>query len=448
MSVVIIELNDADIRVGSGREIVLRSPGYAITENDKIEVGIVAARQARLNPRAVYDRYWSNLNQDPLQSPTDYARHHADLAYAHLLALHEQAGKPDEVLFAVPGNFSNDQLALLLGLVEASPFQKTVGLVDVAVAAAAPVVPAGSCVHLDLHLHHVVLTNLVVADQVTRGEVQIIEGVGRAEMFDRCASAIADVFIAQTRFDPQHHAETEQMLYDQIPQCFQTLGQSSEATIEMQYRGTQYQTKITGDLVREALNPLYTKIAAALDGETLNLVGDRLAGLPGFLELLPNTQALPETSVMDGCQSHLLKIHSAGPTLDFVTSLPANDKIAAAPESAAVPVQSVASEPKATPVTRTTPATRATHLMYEHRAYRLGQAPLYLSLVDGVSKTKTAQSSCQISQRGEELLAQVLADDALVLNGQRLQGQAPLQRGDVIAIVGTGVEYRLIHVMD
>ena len=153
----------------AARRIVLRSPGYAVVHNDAVELGESAVKLARLNPRAVYNRYWSNLNEDVLQHPSDHVRHHADLAYAHLLDIHEQVGKPDELLFAVPGNFTNQQLALLLGLVEASPIKKTVGLVDIAVATAAKIANTGEHVYLDLHLHHAILTEVSVSNFCDQG---------------------------------------------------------------------------------------------------------------------------------------------------------------------------------------------------------------------------------------------------------------------------------------
>ena len=259
----IIELNDSEIRVARNADIVLRSPGYAIVGKDGTQLGDAALHLARLNPRAVQNRFWHNLNQDPLQSPTARVRHNADLAYAHLLAIHEQAGKPDNVLFAVPGFYSNEQLALLLGLVEASPFN-AIGLVDSAVAAAATLVGPGSYVHVEIHLHHTVVTCMDVVDDVKRTSVQIIEGAGLATVMDDCAGMIADLFISKTRFDPQHYAETEQSLYDRIGACLLTLAGRSEAIIEIPYQKTNYSVKLPRLALLEALQPIYRRITSAL----------------------------------------------------------------------------------------------------------------------------------------------------------------------------------------
>ncbi|MEJ2759969.1 MAG: hypothetical protein P8126_00120, partial [Gammaproteobacteria bacterium] len=216
MAVSVIELNDSEIRVSRDTEIILRTPGYAVLRSDDLVLGEQAERVAHLNPRQTNNRYWSNLNQNALSILSPQARHNADLAYRHLLAIHEQAGKPEEVIFSVPGSYSKEQLSLLLGIVESCPFT-AVGLVDSAVAAAAAVAGAGRCVHLDIHLHHTVVTYLEISDTVSRMAVYIVEDCGVTDIHDTCASLIADLFIQQSRFDPQHHGETEQALYDSIP---------------------------------------------------------------------------------------------------------------------------------------------------------------------------------------------------------------------------------------
>ena len=133
------------------------------------------------------------------------------MAFAHLLAIHEQAGKPEEVIFAVPAIYSNEQLALLLGLVEASPL-KAVGLVDSAIAATAPVAGKGNYVHMDIHLHQIILTRISVNEELSRSSVQLIDGSGLITILDTTAHLITDLFVKQARFDPQHHPETEHRL--------------------------------------------------------------------------------------------------------------------------------------------------------------------------------------------------------------------------------------------
>ena len=142
MSLTIIELNDSDIRTAHDAEIISRYPGYAVIKPDRIETGIDAWSVARIKPRETSNKYWSALNQDPLIISSPLARHNADLAYNQLIAIYEHAGKPEEILFAVPGSFDRDHLAMLLGIVEACPFT-AIGLVDAAISCASTVANVG-----------------------------------------------------------------------------------------------------------------------------------------------------------------------------------------------------------------------------------------------------------------------------------------------------------------
>lgn len=441
----IIDLNDSEIRVAGNADIVLRSPGYAIVDKDGTKLGDTALHLARLNPRAVQNHYWLNLNQDPLQSPTARVRHNADLAYAHLLAIHQQAGKPDNVLFAVPGYYSNEQLSLLLGLVEASPFN-AIGLVDSAIAAAAPHVGPGRYVHAEIHLHHTVVTYMDVVDDVKRTSVQIIEGAGLATVMDDCAGMIADLFISKTRFDPQHHAETEQSLYDRIGACLLTLGSRTEAVIEIPYQETTYAVKLPRLALLEALQPVYRRILGALPVDGLSLVGDRLAGLPGFVEQVGAGQVLTPDSVFQGCRQHIERIRSAGSALNFVTSLPA--KAVAGIEAPSASPHGAIAMPRPTDdgdlgVVDSLPVT---HILAGHRAYPLGDQRLYLLAgADAVGERGEHAHGCVFSQDGQ-LLLQAENGQKVFVNGRPVSTRAALKLGDNVTLSGSKTGYSFINV--
>lgn len=444
-SYAVIELNDSEIRVAKGADIILRSPGYAIVSKDRIELGSAAVRQARLNPRAIQNRYWHDLNQIPLPAPTARMRHHADLAYAHLLAIYEQAGKPDDVLFAVPGYYSNEQLSLLLGLVEASPFN-AIGLVDAAVAAAASQVGPGTYVHAEIHLHQTVLTHIDITHEVNRSSVQVIDGAGLASALDDCAAKITELFIKQSRFDPQHHAETEQSLYDQIPDCLLALGLRPEVVIEIPYQKTTYLAKLPRQAMFEALRPLYRKITAAMPAAGTSLVGDRLAGLPGFVEQLnaaraSAAQVLAPDSVFQCCRQQIDSIRSLGPALNFVTRLPA----ASGPfvVSTATAGSGTVASPRSQDEADNLPVT---HILSAHRAYPLAKRRLFLSALTGEISENEEHAHCSISSTGGRTLVQAESGLSVILNGQHIDTPASVRAGDVISLAGSETEYTFINV--
>lgn len=446
-SVTIVELNDSEIRVARDGDIVLRSPGYALVARSGIAVGEEALRSARLNPRAMQNRYWQNLNLDPLATPTGNARHQADLAYAHLLAIHEQAGRPDEVLFAVPGCYSNDQLALLLGLVEAAPF-RAVGLIDVAVAAAAPQVETGSFVHVEMYLHQTVLTFIDVDEEIRRTAVERVDGVGLAAILDDSAAMIADQFIRQSRFDPQHHAETEQSLYDRIPACLRTLGSEAEAAIEIPYDRMTYFVKLQREALIAALEPLYQKIIDALPDDRISLVGDRLAALPGFVERLSAFRVVAPDSVFRTCREQFDRIHSSGSALNFVTRLPAAPAPPAAAAKTANDAGDEAGDPGPTEQRSAQATTQepVTHVLWRHRAWPLADRVLYLHAgSDGVSECEE-QAPCSVSSEEQGVLIRPASTGYVLLNGRPIDESVSARVGDVVSFSGEDREYTFIHV--
>lgn len=436
----IIELNDSEIRVARDADILLRSPGYAIVGKDGIELGGAAVRKARLNPRAMQNRYWLNLNLDPLSSPTARARHHADLAYAHLLSIHEQVGQPDEVVFAVPGHYTNEQLALLLGLVEASPFA-AIGLVDSAVAAVASRVEPGAYVHAELHLHHTVLTQIDVADEVSRASVRVVDGAGWALILDSCAALIAELFIQQSRFDPQHHAETEQSLYNQIPDVLRALRRDSESAIEISYQKATYVVKLPRAVILEALQPVYRQIIRELPDGRFRLLGDRLAGLPGFAESLSAAEVLAPECLFRTCRQRIDRIRSSGSALNYVTRLPApaSPHIVAppAPERGSAGAASGQDEANDLPIT---------HVLCGHRAYPLVAGRQYLGAGAGEIGARGNQSHASVSWQAGRVSVRPENGKVVLINGRRVDAPAIVGLGDKVRLEGSATEYAFINV--
>ncbi len=438
MTICVIELNDNEIRVGSGDDIILRSPGYAFIDGDRIELGIAAASQARLHPRAVHNRYWKNLNQDPLQYPSSCARHNADLAFAQLLGIHEQAGQHEEIILAVPATYTNDQLALLLGLIDASPL-KAVGLVDSAIAATAPIAGKGNYVHVDIHLHQTILTRINVNKQVNRSSVQLIDGAGMAAILNTTAHLIADLFIKESRFDPQHHPETEQALYDQIPACMKSLQTHAEVALEIQYQQTQYQARLPADLLLQALQTHYNKIINALQADDICLLSHQLGKLPGLKSQLQDAEVLSECSVQQGCQMHEAAIRSSGSALNYVTSLPASDK----------PVITEVSRSDDTGNKPGIPDTHSiTHILYEHSAYPLNRGRLYLSASGAINTSESNDNHCSINLHNGNVQLEPDGELTVFVNGRQLGHGAEVVAGDIVSFVGSKTEYTFIHVSD
>ena len=436
MSICIIELNDSEIRAARNAKIILRSPGYAVVRKDRLYTGNDALRMAYLNPRETYNRYWDKLNQDTLNTPARNYRHHADLAYAHLMEIYQQCGKPEEVLFAVPGGYSREKLALLLGIAGACPF-KAVGLVDTAVAAAAVVVDRGLYQHLDIHLHRAIITHLDADERISRTKVEVIDDTGLDRIYTTVSALIADLFIEQSRFDPLHHAETEQALYDQLPKCLQTLHQSNEVLFEIHYKNATHQAKLQRETLLSRLQPVYEKILQHLTPDRTLLLGDRVSALPGLTEILPGTETLAAETIFRGCSELQAHIRSSGPALNFITELPATDK----PSISAVALPREVSRPGAT-----ADHMRVTHILAGHQAWPLSGSKTWLSAAGDVTAARHNDSRCNITADSGRIIITPEAGQTVFLNGREIQGGAEVQPGDMVEFPGSDSRFAFICV--
>jgi hypothetical protein len=425
----IVELNDCEIRVADGAGIVVRSPGVAVLDKDDLHLGEAAVKLAYLNPRSTYNRYWYKLSEDALPITTRRLRHHADLVYSHLLKLHEQAGAPAELLFAVPGSYSEDQLSMLLGIAAACPFN-AVGLIDVAVAGGASIGVRGEYQHIDIHLHQTVITRLRVEEMVTRTGVETIAEYGLHKIYSAVSDLVADLFIQQSRFDPLHHAETEQSLYDQLPDCLLTLASQREITLEITHRGTTHQAKLSRDALLQKLQPLFDNINSHIAPGVTCLIGDRLAGITGFTESLADYAVLNPESVFESCRRFSDQIRSAGPELRFITTLPAQ-----------------AAGPVARPAVPATTA-RISHILCRHHAYPAGAGTVYLSRAGQVTGQKTTDTFCAVAfNRETGAMLTVTGDSPVFVNGKQAAHAMAVHPGDRVHAGDAATEFQFISVV-
>ncbi len=438
MTDAVIELNDCEVSVIRSGNVVVSSPGIAVLKEDRIELGQGALQATHIDPRNTFSRFWSNLNQDNFKHRTKLARHNADLAYAHLLSLHEMADGVDRVVLAVPGSYTTEQLALLLGLMDASPFTSA-GLVDSAIAAAAATAGAGSYNHLDVHLHNTVITSLEVSGTVMRTAVKVINDVGLLDIQDKCVSHVADLFIQQSRFDPLHHAVTEQALCNRMAQCLHELAGEADTMVDIEFENAHYQARVNRERLVEALRPLYSKISAAVDANQLALVHKRLAGLPAFTDHLSEAsrhiEVLDEHAVFAGCMGYMQEDKAADEEVYFITQL----------KAAAEPAISYATTARL----EQKPEVGATHVLVDAEAHPLGQAPLYLSAQGGLTQSGSQDTLCSLTLK-ESVATLALSGDAeiVLVNGRAVNGNVELKPGDVIGFAGSTHKFSLIRVLE
>ena len=114
----LLELNDLNLSWYGGTSRV-QEPGAALVEDGSAVYGSKALARARVAPRGFQDQHWQLLNSDSLAVSAPGVQNNADLIYRHLQELAKNTNpdtKPKGLICAVPGNVSNDQLGLLLGI--------------------------------------------------------------------------------------------------------------------------------------------------------------------------------------------------------------------------------------------------------------------------------------------------------------------------------------------
>lgn len=439
MSVAIIEINDCGLRCSNQQGDIHISPGYALLTEQGITTGMAAQKKAYLQPQQSFNQYWRQLNLSPLPSPTQQARHHADLAYAQLLELHRESGSPEEIIFATPGSFDREQLSLVLGLAKAAPF-KTLGLVDAAVAATSQANKnqGEQILHLDVQLHQMVLTRLSTSyqgeqPQVERTQVEVLTNIGLKSFYDHWARYIANQFIQQYRYDPLHTAEGEQQLYDLLPEWLAQLNGHQELAIALDspqgsYRLSLHRNDLLGSS-HEKLDQLQRKLSDFLvDGEQF-IASHRIDLLPGLAEKLQPVNQLADNAAIIGCLANIETITSGDDDIHFITRLP-RSILKSASTAETIPV--TVPETNRSDVESNRPTTQPTHVLYQHRAQAIGDR-LYIHH-DPDSGGQLRFSS---QQQSDTLFIRENGDLFLRASSPEITGSNPrraLQAGDIINI--------------
>lgn len=413
----VLEINDCGLRVFSGTDEVLESPGVAVIESRNILVGTAALMRARNHPTQVNNQFWRRLSLESLKSTNSRCRHHADLAYCHLQEIAEHCDLPEELMLAVPGNFTREQLALLLGIVKESPIN-AVGLVDTATACIADVAPRGVHLHVELHRQQTLVSRVTVHEQAELDIAETIADTGLQNFQDAWARVFTDAFIMQCRFDPLHSAESEQQLYDMMSQWVSRAMRQGEVMAELDDRTA----KISLRQLQDASTPLLSRVRALIDNLAENnsvvFVSHRWAEIPGGAQLAERIHLLAHNCVAQSVTKRWQEIHSDDEALRLVNAL------GAAPATeVAVQINSAAEA-------------AATHLLFGHRALA-AQQPLFVFWQKGklsVTPTPPQHPAATVTNHAGRLALRVDAGAQLMLNGEEIAAPVNLSAGDRIGV--------------
>jgi hypothetical protein len=439
-------LNDFAISVTDGDRILYREPGFALLEDDHLATGDEAYSSARIKPRRINNRYWSELKTTPLSDPRFRHMTAADIVSRQLEDIWKRVAKPgDSLALAVPPYMNNENLGLLLGIAMELNID-VVAMVDSSVCATRRNYQHAVPVHIDLSLHMAMLTRLTQEEQAQVERSAVIDDCGILALYDKWIQVIAEAFVQQSRFDPLHTAETEQALQDGMPAWLSIAASADTVPMQLEYRGIVHQAEIESIEWVAAASPVYQNIVSNLralfraeDTPAIQL-SERAARMPGLAETL-KTRVGGEVFLLEpgatarGLLQRCPSDRNSG-GLTLLRHLPW--------DQAPIDVQSDDSAAQ---------GGRPTHLLFGNHAYSIGPDLLVLGAqtADGERWLDFQSEMPGVSRRhctiGEEKGQCVVTDYSrygTYLNGHRIDGSAVLQAGDVVRVGTPGFELRLI----
>lgn len=450
MRMLAAHLNDAGIVVADGDRILYREPGFALLEDDHLVTGNAAYASAKLQPRRIHHRFWSDLRTDPLPDSRFHHLSAADLVSNQLEHMWSGVARDGDTLaLAVPPYMNSDKLGLLLGI--AAELQIPIAaMCDAAVCATRRHYEHAVPVHIDLSLHSSLLTRLTQDGQVRFERAAIIEDSGTHLLSETWLKIIAEAFVQQSRFDPLHTAETEQLLQDKLPDWLASASSAPVVSLAMEFRGVSHHAEIESLELVAAAAPVYQSIVSKLRtfyrAEELPAIqlSDRAARMPGLAETL-KTRVGGEVFLLEpGATARGLakrcKVGASGGTVTLARHLnwdqtPVSVDVASGAANGGQP----------------------THLLFGHTAFPLAGRPLVLGsqAAENERWLDLQQEMPGVSRRhcvvGAENGQFVVTDHSrygTFLNGHRIDGSAVLQTGDLIRIGTPGFELRLIAAED
>lgn len=445
MALLAAHLNDAGISVQDADNVLYREPGYALLEEDRLTTGTEAFEQARVKPRHIQNTYWSQLLTVPL---ADRRFHHlsaADIVSRQLEQIWQRVSG-DSFVVAVPAYMSNTNLSLFLGIA-AELNIPVVAMVDAAVAATRREYRGAVPVHVDLSLHSTLLTRLNQAGHVQVDRSVVVDDCGLIPLFDAWIAVAANAFVQQSRFDPLHTAETEQLLQNKLWDWLAAASAATSVKLDIEFRGIKHHAELETLELVSAAAPFYHRIVSSLRAlyradETPALqLSDRAARMPGLADILSARVGgdlyLQESgATARGLLARCRDMKAGDAAVSLVRKLPWDQSPVVTDESG-----------------KLSHGGHPTHLLFQNKAYAVDTQPLTLGsqATDGGRCIDLQQDMpglsrrhCSLQQESGQCVVRDYSRYGTFLNGHRIDGSAVLQVGDLIRIGTPGFELRLI----
>ena len=463
MTLLGLELSDAGILVAGDNPAKLltvdgqeqESPGFAIPEKEHLLVGKPASDKAHLFPLQVINRFWDQLNTEPLKQKNRHAQNHAEIAYAHLFHIWETVKHyGDEMIIAVPNFYSKEQLGLILGMAKELSIPVK-GFVPLPIAASYHAYPDAILLHLDIHLHRFEIIHLHQGEYLTAKNSLRFQEIGLEQLYRSWVETIAEEFVHATRFDPLHQAATEQELYNRLASALDIFKNQPSFLFELSHGKDRYRINLFRDVLFQKSEKIYDDICRFIekmrdDHGKNNLLAvlqttHRVACLPGLkekllemenckiIELEPGAGALGVLKLRDQLTDRHFKNGTS-----FFTSRP---------------WRQTKSKTSRVISYKTAPTIRPSHLLYGDVAYPISEKPLIIGCDDypfgkGIhiqaKSSDVSRKHCTVQREDDRIVLTDYSSQGTFVDNIQVNKSAILELGQIVRLGTSRETIRLI----
>ena len=320
----IIKIDTDTISVWRNGRLIDTSPQVAVLTVDGGFISHEVSAKTMAGSQKIYQDYWTCLNEDTLSYVVSGIRHKADMVYIHLKNISERIGDLVDVVYTVPSHLTSDQLSLLLGISNALNLSVR-GFIDANVAALSNAAAPGSYTVLDIQPNQTVITDLDVADQVTRRHSELVPNIGSNNIYHACARHIANSFVRQTRFDPLHDSLCEQHMMDALPRWIDESAFNKDLYCSLEYNDEVIRAVVASSHIKKIivqnLSPLESRLKV---GRTVAFMRDSKIFINSS-GLFSEHQNIPVNAVLDGVCDNIDSIIE-GENAEFISELKSSSK--------------------------------------------------------------------------------------------------------------------------
>ncbi len=433
MTAVVVDLYDSGVLICDGNRILANSASFALIESDNtIIVGETAQQQAHIRPREISTQFWQQLSKT---SNTKHVVSNAEIACRHLQYVWEQIeDQAYQVILAIPNVLTKQDLGLLLGICEKLCIA-VAGIVSKSVLALHGYADDCRVVYLDILQQQIIITEILhKKSSISTSDSNLFIDNGIQHLTNNLAKHIAKKFIAETRFDPLHVAEDEQLFYDKLAMWLYQLESSDSIQCSLSSSSGEYHVEIHKDYLLLCNKKTFDAIANSLmsfaqDQKNVLIICSptclSIFGLLDHLMSLPGC-AVKTLSHIDLAKQALLyenQISAKSAQIHYTTSLTDQDLASLDLNFNSGSLSDLNKKP--------------THLLINHHAYSLSQTNYLAQDKQGeitIGLECSQSSVCKITMNQFLVNVEKTQNVKLHLNGVEITQQQSVQIGDRLSI--------------